>query len=585
MNTGRLLTVSSSCLRRFCAVRFSKPTYTNVYLADWTDSLQRHGIHTSRSIQFYKKRSLKDTSTKSTSNSKKVRAGSFASRFMVSLEDRQASLKPFFLQLLEKRLSVKQVFDKKTTAVKSLSSKYDSVWKKAKSSLHSGTSGLSSSTGKSFVDKLVASKKELRVKKGRKKSLVESNFVKESDILEKQAKVCASEKIIRKFNEKKLRKNQESPLVETLNEKENKAIGQILNKYVHYQSILKPAVFNTYHQAKFIAGKFFNKTVVVVSDIKNQNSWNTAKSKAMEMYENHTPQTVKNKVTDLQNGINQEFYNVKTVWNLNQQKKKGLLNKNSSYKELMAFNDFKRDKLKTSGVMVCSVVPGGFFLLSVPVLLFPRQCLPPSFWSESQQRVFYQRNHAKRMPSMRVVARHIQHHQSAMTNEVGDGAKRVLTALCRAMDASVTLNNSILKCFKPLCRLYPFDMSFANIEVQQAFCKIVGVSSSRNTNGTTNDLVAQVAMIKNLDDKLSTMDLDSLTEGEVLAACYMRGLNAGSLSKEANIYWLKNWIELSRDCDKSDTWFLLHAMVLYSLNYKEHMYASKVYGGSLTLTS
>lgn len=373
--------------------------------------------------------------------------------------------------------------------------------------------------------------------------------------------------------------------MQATNEKENKAINQIISTYVHYQRILKPAAFNTYHQVKFIGGKFFNKTVVLVSDAKSEYSLDKVKGKTIELYEHHTPQTIKDKVTDLQNGIQQEFYNVKTVWNLNQQKKKGLLNKTSSYKELMAFNDVKRDKLKTSGVMVCSVIPGGFFFLSVPVLLFPRQCLPPSFWSESQQRVFYQRNHAKRMPSMRVVARHIQHHQSAMTNEVGDGAKKVLTALCRAMDASVTLNNNILKCFKPLCRLYPFDMSFANIEVQKAFCKVVGVSSSRNTNKTTNELVAQVAMIKNLDDKLLTMDLDSLTQGEVLAACYMRGLNAGSLSKEANIYWLRNWIQLSKDCDKSDTWFLLHAMVLYSLNYKEHMYASKVYSGSLTLSS
>lgn len=305
---------------------------------------------------------------------------------------------------------------------------------------------------------------------------------------------------------------------------------------------------------------FFKKPPVIKLVNQKPNALKKVLDKTGELYVKYTPVPVQKKVTELNKGVNQEFLNVKTVWNLNKHKKDGTLSQHATYEQMMSFNDLKRDKLKTTGVMICSVIPGGFFILSIPVLLLPRHCMPPSFWSPEQKKPFHKQNHAARLPYIKAISEHVQN------ADVGDKNKKIIQKISAALSGKQRLNNNDLLAFKDLCYDHPFDLTFTNTELQKAFCHVFEVSAFGNT---TSHLIQQAGMIRNLDSKILEMGVDKLTEDQVLVACHMRGLDAGSFSHEANLFWLKNWLQLSKQCQKNDTWFILHAMVIQSVTFGE----------------
>lgn len=292
-------------------------------------------------------------------------------------------------------------------------------------------------------------------------------------------------------------------------------------------------------------------------------------AECVKVYERFTPQIVQDKVTDLNNGINQEFTNVKNVWNLSSHQRAGTLAKNSTYEQMLSFNDLTRDKYKTSCVMVCSLLPGGFFILSIPVLLLPRQCMPPGFWSKDQKRPFLKINHSYRKPYMEQIVNHLQKMNMPHRHSIDDTDKRIFNAQCATwLDKTQPINNSTLIGFKHSFRVPPINMEYSKNELRKAFCRVFDVSTGGDTITT---LLYQAAMIKELDNKLLELDLNKLSEDQVLAACYMRGLDAGSFSHGANLYWLHHWLQLSKQCEQQDAWFMLHAMILSSMNYREKL--------------
>lgn len=70
-----------------------------------------------------------------------------------------------------------------------------------------------------------------------------------------------------------------------------------------------------------------------------------------------------------------------------------------------------------------------------------------------------------------------------------------------------------------------------------------------------------------LDRALSRHGLHQLDDSELRQACYVRGLDSGSLSINQCREWLSQWLQFSSHLKESEVSLLVHSMVLLSANY------------------
>ncbi|NXH41660.1 LTMD1 protein, partial [Dicaeum eximium] len=82
-------------------------------------------------------------------------------------------------------------------------------------------------------------------------------------------------------------------------------------------------------------------------------------------------------------------------------------------------------------------------------------------------------------------------------------------------------------------------------------------------------LQSHVLEIRHLDRALLRLGLGQLSEEELRAACYLRGLNSTHLGQAECRAWLEQWLRLSCELQASEASLLAHSMVLLSLNYSQ----------------
>ncbi|KAK0680734.1 LTMD1 protein, partial [Pygoscelis papua] len=82
-------------------------------------------------------------------------------------------------------------------------------------------------------------------------------------------------------------------------------------------------------------------------------------------------------------------------------------------------------------------------------------------------------------------------------------------------------------------------------------------------------LRSHVLEIRHLDRAMLRLGLGQLSEEELKAACYLRGLNPTRLGMSECRAWLEQWLGLSCKLQASEASLLANSMVLLSLNYIE----------------
>ncbi|RLV71483.1 hypothetical protein DV515_00017403 [Chloebia gouldiae] len=79
-------------------------------------------------------------------------------------------------------------------------------------------------------------------------------------------------------------------------------------------------------------------------------------------------------------------------------------------------------------------------------------------------------------------------------------------------------------------------------------------------------LRSHVLEIRHLDRALLLLGLGQLSEEELRAACYLRGLSSTHLGQAECRAWLEQWLRLSCELQASEASLLAHSMVLLALN-------------------
>lgn len=243
-----------------------------------------------------------------------------------------------------------------------------------------------------------------------------------------------------------------------------------------------------------------------------------------------------------------------------------------SYQELVASHDFRRDMWRSVSLLSIPLLfpfSSSSCLYIIPCLTFQRHFLPRHFWSEQQTVQYLDTNHANRLRHYHEVTVHI--------SRVRDSSEMAALVVDRFEKGGLVKNKELIR-NKAAFTKPPFCVMSCDISHLRTWCKLIEVPSLGQSDTLRKRLTAKSLELMDMDRKLREMDLAKLTRDDVINACYLRGLNSVRLSHEANLYWLRNWLNLTKRCSKGDVSFLLHNMVFLGLKFTEERFEERALG-------
>uniref|UniRef100_A0A669QIY6 LETM1 domain containing 1 n=1 Tax=Phasianus colchicus TaxID=9054 RepID=A0A669QIY6_PHACC len=195
---------------------------------------------------------------------------------------------------------------------------------------------------------------------------------------------------------------------------------------------------------------------------------------------------------------------------------------------------------------------------------FPRQLLIRHFWTPRQQQEFSEENHSARQAAYPAVLscldtavqslpqQQLQHRLRELCVEVQRGRHPLVAELC-----------AVQSLFSgPALRLG--ELRAAHL---RALSRVLFLTPLLPAVLVRRRLRSHLLEIRHLDRALARLGLAQLSEEELRAACYLRGLNPAQLSAAQCRAWLEQWLRLSCVLQASEASLLANSMVLLSLNY------------------
>ena len=283
-------------------------------------------------------------------------------------------------------------------------------------------------------------------------------------------------------------------------------------------------------------------------------------------------------VENLARGAQANWSDIRTYWFVRKRLK---VNPSApvTYHEEMRIFLFKRDAFKIIPLIPFFLVPFGFITLFIPIYFFPRHVLPHTFWTAAQRKKFFSQMHLERLPHYSIILHHMNYHRE---NSSDSNMTYLLNDIFAIVHANNIPSNSLLLQFKPFCKSSSSPFNLHNLKVGVLLRSFSRVSLSQTfllpAAALCSQLQAYGESIIKLDQKLrSSNSLQRLSARDIEIAALLRGVNSANLTTEANMYWLKNWLELTKHCSLNDVWFVLHAMVLLSYNYNQLKFQRSVF--------
>ncbi|XP_068068725.1 LETM1 domain-containing protein 1 isoform X2 [Anomalospiza imberbis] len=200
------------------------------------------------------------------------------------------------------------------------------------------------------------------------------------------------------------------------------------------------------------------------------------------------------------------------------------------YRDMERLRQFRRDVLKIIPIGIIAIPPFANFLVLVLMYFFPRQLLIRHFWTPRQQVEFLGAYDCRRRASYPAVLRELARAARSLPEPQ---PRQLLLQLC----------------------------------AQRALSQVLFLTPHLPAFFLRHRLCSHVLEIWHLDRALLHLGLAQLSEEELRAACYLRGLNSTHLGQAECRAWLEQWLRLSCELQASEASLLAHSLVLLSLNY------------------
>lgn len=280
-------------------------------------------------------------------------------------------------------------------------------------------------------------------------------------------------------------------------------------------------------------------------------------------------------------GFRRHGTDIKTWWRV-RSKLSANPNYQTTYQEHKAVFDTKSNLTKTTVLLPLFLLPMGMVIIIIPVMVFPQYLLPRYYWNDSQRQKYFTVMHQRRTFQHAMVLHHLTYlknkHESSTFREI-------LKPLLQTMNNSDMPSNKDLLRLRDYCRGIgnPLDIPLLPPLLLSSLCQINFLWNYFPPSWLAYLLNQRAILIMQFDEKLRRESfVYDLTEHELHDATFMRGLDCTALSKEANQYWLKNWITLTKNCTAADTAFVIHAAILLSRNYNETKFRRRIFDGQST---
>ncbi|XP_066423922.1 LETM1 domain-containing protein 1 isoform X2 [Molothrus aeneus] len=202
------------------------------------------------------------------------------------------------------------------------------------------------------------------------------------------------------------------------------------------------------------------------------------------------------------------------------------------YRDMERLRQFRRDVLKAIPIGIIAIPPFANFLVLLLMYFFPRQLLIRHFWTPRQQLEFLDAYDCRRRASHPAVLRALA---------------RAARSLPQAQPQQLLLQ---------LCD-------------QRALSQVLFLTPHLPAFLLRRRLRSHVLEIQHLDHALLHLGLGQLSEEELRAACYLRGLNSTHLGRAECQAWLEQWLRLSCELQASEASLLVHSMVLLALDPRQ----------------
>ncbi|NXW60244.1 LTMD1 protein, partial [Eurystomus gularis] len=231
---------------------------------------------------------------------------------------------------------------------------------------------------------------------------------------------------------------------------------------------------------------------------------------------------------------------------------------------LGATGQFRRDVIKAIPIGIIAIPPFANFLVIVLMYFFPRQLLIRYFWTPNQQVEFLDAYDAIRrdsypdvVESLALAARSLPEPQ----------LQRRLQQLCVEVQRGSQPRVAELYAVRSLFLGSPLGLNKLQVSHVKALSQVLFLTPHLPAFFLRRRLLSHVLEIRHLDRAMLRLGLGQLSEEELKAACYLRGLNSTHLGMSECRAWLEQWLGLSCKLEASEVSLLANSMVLLSLNY------------------
>ncbi|NXI38434.1 LTMD1 protein, partial [Galbula dea] len=231
---------------------------------------------------------------------------------------------------------------------------------------------------------------------------------------------------------------------------------------------------------------------------------------------------------------------------------------------LCFWRQFRRDMLKAIPLGLIAIPPCANLLLILLMYLFPRQLLIRHFWTPRQQLQFLEANDAARRRRYPAV---VQGLARAAPSLPEPRLQRCLQQLCAQVQEGSQPPLVQLCALRSLFSGSPLGLNELQVSHVKALSQVLFLTPHLPGFLLRRRLRSHVLEIWHLDRALLRLGLAQLSEEELKAACYLRGLNSTQLDVGQCRAWLEQWLRLSCKLEASEASLLANSMVLLSLNY------------------
>ncbi|XP_066063586.1 LETM1 domain-containing protein 1 isoform X2 [Chamaea fasciata] len=265
-------------------------------------------------------------------------------------------------------------------------------------------------------------------------------------------------------------------------------------------------------------------------------------------------------------GIQALFLEVKEILRIkSKMSQQRLSSQQLPYREMERLRQFRRDVLKAIPIGIIAIPPFANFLVIILMYFFPRQLLIRQFWTPRQQLEFLDAYDGIRRGWYPAVLRSLALAAAALPEPQ---PRQLLQQLCAQVQGGARPHLAQLLAVRGLFSGSLLALNRLQVDHVRALSQVLFLTPHLPAFFLRHRLRSHVLEIRHLDRALLLLGPGQLSEEELRAACYLRGLNSTHLGRAECRAWLEQWLRLSCELQASEASLLAHSMVLLSLNYR-----------------